>query len=135
MSTTPPARSSWQPKKVGWVSDTSISEKMITNTDVARIAAEAAGVAPPAKSIPLAVSYALAAMGTAKARLRGTDEQFSLASLRLMRAEAPVDSSKARRELGWQPRPVEESIREAAQFWVSLRDAKRKSRQARLRQD
>src|SRR4051812_48274972 len=106
-----------------------VSEKMITNTDVARIAAEAADVAPPARSIPLAISYALAAMGTAKARLRGTDEQFSLASLRLMRAEAPVDSAKAQRELGWQPRPVEDSIREAAQFWVSLRDAKRKSRQ------
>ena len=47
-----------------------------------------------------------------------------------MRAEAPVDSGKARRELGWEPRPVEESIREAARFWVSLRAAKRKSRQA-----
>lgn len=108
-----------------------ISEKMITNAEVARIAAEAAGVPPPGKSIPLPMSYALAAMGTAKARLRGTDEQLSLASLRLMRAEAPVDCSKARRELGWQPRPVEESIREAARFWVGLRDAKRKSKQAR----
>jgi len=63
-----------------------ISEKMITNADVARIAAEAAGV--------------------------------------------PVDCSKAKRELGWQPRPVEESIREAAKFWVGLREAKRKSKQA-----
>jgi dihydroflavonol-4-reductase len=107
-----------------------ISEKMITNAEVARIAADAAGVAPPGRSIPLAVSYALAAMGTAKARLRGTDEQLSLASLRLMRAEAPVDCAKARRELGWRPRPVEESIREAAQFWVKLRNAKRASKQA-----
>lgn len=107
-----------------------ISEKMITNTEVAKIAAEAAGVASPSKSIPLALSYALAAMGTAKARLRGTDEQLSLASLRLMRAEAPVDCSKARRELGWEPGPVEESIRDAARFWVGLRDAKRKSTQA-----
>ncbi|WNG92763.1 NAD-dependent epimerase/dehydratase family protein [Mycobacterium sp. ITM-2016-00318] len=105
-----------------------ISEKMITNAEVARIAAEAAGVAPPARALPLAVSYALAAMGTAKARLRGTDEQLSLASLRLMRAEAPVDCSKARRELGWQPSPVEDSIREAARFWVGLREAKRKSK-------
>ncbi|GFG53709.1 NAD-dependent dehydratase [Mycolicibacterium agri] len=105
-----------------------VSEKMITNAEVVRIAAEAAGVAPPAKAIPLALSYALAAMGTLKARLRGTDEQLSLASLRLMRAEAPVDCAKARRELGWQPRPVEESIREAARFWVGLREAKRKSR-------
>ncbi len=107
-----------------------ISEKMITNAEVARIAAEAAGVPPPTKSIPLAMSYALAAMGSIKSRLRGTDEQLSLASLRLMRAEAPVDCAKARRELGWEPRPVEESIREAARFWVGLREAKRKSKQA-----
>ena len=107
-----------------------ISEKMITNADVARIAAEAAGVPPPGRSLPLAVSYALATMGTVKSRLRGTDEQLSLASLRLMRAEAPVDCAKARRELGWQPRPVEDSIREAARFWVGLREAKRKSKQA-----
>jgi dihydroflavonol-4-reductase len=105
-----------------------ISEKMITNAEVVRIAAEAAGMPAPAKSIPLAMSYALAAMGSAKARLRGTDEQLSLASLRLMRAEAPVDCAKARRELGWEPRPVEESIREAAWFWAGLRDARRKSK-------
>ena len=107
-----------------------ISEKMITNAEVVRIAAEAAGVPPPTKSIPLPVSYAMATMGTAKARLRGTDERLSLDSLRLMRAEAPVDCTQGRRELGWQPRPVEESIREAARFWVGLRDAKRKSKQA-----
>lgn len=102
-----------------------ISDKMITNTEVARIAAEAAGVPPPARSIPLPLSYALAAMGTVTGRLRGTDERLSLNSLRLMRAESPVDHGKAVRELGWNPRPVEESIREAARFWVQLRAAKR----------
>jgi dihydroflavonol-4-reductase len=105
-----------------------ISEKMISNAEVARIAAEAAGVAPPARSMPLPLSYAFAAMGSAKSRLRGTDERMSLESLRLMRAEAPLDHSKAVRELGWTPRPVEESIREAARFWVDLRKAKQASR-------
>jgi dihydroflavonol-4-reductase len=105
-----------------------ISEKMISNADVVRIAAEAAGVPAPTKAIPLPVSYALAAAGSVKAKLRGTDEQLSMGSLRLMRAEAPVDHGKAVRELGWEPRPVEESIREAARFWVGLRDAKRKSK-------
>jgi dihydroflavonol-4-reductase len=105
-----------------------ISEKMISNAEVVRIAADAAGVPAPTKSIPLPVSYALAAAGSVKAKLRGTDEQLSLGSLRLMRAEAPVSHAKAVRELGWEPRPVEESIREAAKFWVSLRDAKRKSK-------
>lgn len=105
-----------------------ISEKMISNAEVARIAALAAGVPPPAKTIPLPVAYALAALGTAKARLRGTDEKLSLGSLRLMRAEGPLDCSKAVQELGWQPRPVEESIREAARFWVGLREAKRQAK-------
>jgi nucleoside-diphosphate-sugar epimerase len=105
-----------------------ISEKMISNADVVRIAADAAGVPAPTKSIPLPVAYALAAAGSIKAKLRGTDELLSLGSLRLMRAEAPVDHSKAVRELGWEPRPVEESIREAAKFWVGLRDAKRNSK-------
>jgi len=105
-----------------------ISERMISNAEVVRIAAEAAGVPAPTKSIPLPVSYALAAAGSVKAKLRGTDEQLSMGSLRLMRAEAPVDHGKAVRELGWQPRPVEESIGEAARFWVGLRDAKRKSK-------
>jgi dihydroflavonol-4-reductase len=105
-----------------------ISEKMITNAEVIRIAAKAAGMPPPTKSIALPVAWALAAVGSAKAKLRGTDEKLSLGSMRLMRAEAPVDHSKAVRELGWQPRPVEESIREAARFWAGLRDAKRKSK-------
>ena len=102
-----------------------VSERMISNAEVVRIAAEAAGVPAPTKTIPLPVSYALAALGTAKARLRGSDERLTLNALRLMRAEAPVDAGKARRELGWQPAPVQESIRAAARWWVDLRAAKR----------
>ncbi|MFV9632669.1 MULTISPECIES: NAD-dependent epimerase/dehydratase family protein [Mycobacterium] len=105
-----------------------ISEKMISNAEVVRIAAEAAGMPVPTKSLPLPVSYAMAALGTAKARVTGKDEKFSLGSLRLMRAEAPVDCSKARHELRWSPRPVEESIQAAARFWAGLRDARRTSK-------
>ncbi len=102
-----------------------ISEKKISNADVVRIAAEAVGVPAPTRTIPLPVAYAMATLGSAKARLRGTDERLNLNALRLMRAEAPVDHSKAVRELGWQPRPVEQSIAAAARFWVGLRAAKR----------
>jgi dihydroflavonol-4-reductase len=101
-----------------------VSEKMISNAEVVRIAATAAGVPAPTKTIPLPLAYAMAAMGSVKSRLRGTDERLNLNALRLMRAEAPVDHSKAVRELGWQPKPVEDSIAEAAQFWTSLRAAK-----------
>ena len=104
-----------------------ISEKTISNAEVVRIAAEAAGVPAPTRKIPLPLAYAMAALGSLKARLRGSDERLTLNALRLMRAEAPVDCTKARRELGWQPRPVEESIREAARWWVQLRAAKRRT--------
>ena len=107
-----------------------ISEKMISNAEVVRIAAEAAGVPAPTRSIPLPMSYAMATLGSVKAKLRGTDEQLSMGSLRLMRAEAPVDCGKAKRELGWEPRPVEESIAEAARFWVGLREARRGAKSA-----
>ena len=102
-----------------------LSDRMISNSEVVRIAAEAAGVRPPRITVPLAVLQAGAAAGTLKGRLLGSDEKLSLKVLRLMRAEAPVDHGKATRELGWQPMPVEESIRAAARWWVQRRTARR----------
>jgi dihydroflavonol-4-reductase len=101
-----------------------VSERMIPLKDVVRIAADEAGVPPPRRSISVPVLYALGALGSLRARIAGKDAELSLKSVRMMRAEADVDSSKAKRELGWQPRPVEESIREAARFWAELKDAK-----------
>ncbi|OBH40231.1 NAD-dependent epimerase/dehydratase family protein [Mycobacterium mantenii] len=100
-----------------------ISERMIALKEVVRIAADEAGVPAPRRSISVPMLYALAALGNLRARLTGKDAELSLASVRMMRAEAPVDHSKAVRELGWQPRPVEESIREAARFWAALKTA------------
>lgn len=103
-----------------------ISERMISNREVIEIAAAEVGVPAPRRSVPVPVLYAMGALGSVKARLRGTDERMTSESVRLMRAEAHVDCGKARRELGWQPRPVEESIREAARFWADIRAARRK---------
>ncbi len=107
-----------------------VSEKMMPLKEVVRIAADGAGVAPPQRSISVPALYALGALGSLRARLTGKDAELSLASVRMMRAEAPVDHTKAVRELGWQPRPVEESIREAARFWAAMRTAKRDNRAA-----
>ncbi|HEX7321659.1 MAG TPA: NAD-dependent epimerase/dehydratase family protein [Mycobacterium sp.] len=105
-----------------------ISERMISSAEVVRIAADEAGVPLPRRSIPVPVLYGLGVLGSCQARLTGKDAELSLTSVRMMRAEAAVDHGKAVRELGWQPRPVEESIREAARFWMKLRDAKRGAR-------
>ncbi|MFV0495139.1 NAD-dependent epimerase/dehydratase family protein [Mycobacterium sp.] len=98
-----------------------ISERMIALTDVVRIAADEAGVVPPKRSIPVPALYALGALGTLRAKVTGRDAELSLTSVRMMRAEAHVDHGRAVRELGWRPRPVEESIREAARFWAAMR--------------
>lgn len=98
-----------------------ISERMISIAEVIRIAADEAGVPPPRRSISVPTLYAFAALGSLKAWLTRTDAELSVTSVRMMRAEAEVHHGKAIRELGWQPRPVEESIREAARFWMGLR--------------
>ena len=101
-----------------------ISERMIALTDVVRIAADEAGVPPPhTRDLGAGALCDWARWARLKARLTGKDAELSLKSVRMMRAEADVDHSKAVRELGWQPRPVEESIREAARFWAALRSA------------
>jgi dihydroflavonol-4-reductase len=104
-----------------------ISERMIPLKEVVKIAADEAGVPAPRRAISVPVLYALGAMGSLRAKLTGKDAELSLESVRMMRAEAPVDHGKATRELGWEPRPVEESIREAARFWAAMLNAKRNS--------
>jgi dihydroflavonol-4-reductase len=116
-----------------------ISEKMMTNPQIVRIAAEEAGAPVPSRSISLPMLYGMAATGGLKARVKGrgreeqksrSQELLTLRSLRLMRAEAELDHSKAVRELGWKPESVEDSIRAAARFWVEMRAAMKKSKAA-----
>lgn len=107
-----------------------ISERMIPLKEVVTIAADEAGVPAPRRSISVPTLYGLGALGSLRARLTGKDAELSMASVRMMRAEAHVDHGKAARELGWEPRPVEDSIREAARFWADLKNAKRNSKAA-----
>src|SRR5271154_7303799 len=107
-----------------------ISERMIPLREVVQIAADEAGVPPPRRSISVPALYGLGALGTLRARLTGKDAELSLASVRMMRAEAPVDSSKAGRELGGERGPGEESLREAARFGAGLKNARHNSKTA-----
>jgi dihydroflavonol-4-reductase len=96
-----------------------ISERMMLLKEVVRIAADEAGVPPPRWSISVPVLYAVGALVSLKVRLTGKDDEYSFASVRLLEAEARLDNRKAIHELHWQPRPVQESIREAARFWMT----------------
>ena len=58
------------------------------------------------------------------ARLRKQDTKLTPLNIRLMHIMTPLDHSKAVRELGWNPSPTPEAIREAARFF---KDTRRKS--------
>jgi dihydroflavonol-4-reductase len=67
----------------------------------------------------MAVLRAGARVNDVLARLLGRDLPFAYAGMRMAELMSPLDHSKAERELGWTPEPVEDSIRKAAVFFAS----------------
>lgn len=94
-----------------------ISDRYLSVRDINGIAAAAVGRRPPRIGIPLPVLKAAARINDVAARLLRRDLPLAYAGIRMAELMSPLDHSKAERELGWTPRPVEESIREAALFF------------------
>lgn len=85
--------------------------------------AAAAGGQPPIKIIPLWVARVAAAVGEAIMKLlRRKDYLISKDAVFLSNVFQAMDNSKARTELHWQPRPLEETVRDAVQ-WFKQRHA------------
>jgi nucleoside-diphosphate-sugar epimerase len=99
-----------------------ISDKYLSTCDVHRIAADAVGVRRPWIKLPLPLLYAGAHVNDVAARLLRRDLQFAVAGVKMAELMSPLDHSKAERELGWKPEPVEESVRRAARFFVTHAD-------------
>ena len=82
-----------------------------------RYAADASGVKPPRFGIPLWAMYVMGCLGDAARIALRRDTVLSSRSVRLMHIWPTLDHRNAERELGWQPEPVHDSIRRAAQFF------------------
>lgn len=95
-----------------------ISDKYLSTREVHEVAADAVGASRPRVKIPMPVLYAAAHANDAASKLLRRDLPFAVVGLRMAQLMSPLDHSKAERELGWQPEPVEESIRRAARFFV-----------------
>lgn len=67
------------------------------------------------------VLYAAARLNDLAARLLRRDLPFAVVGLRMAELMSPLDHSKAQRELGWDPQPVENSVRDAAKFFETQR--------------
>jgi nucleoside-diphosphate-sugar epimerase len=97
-----------------------ISDRYMSTREVHQIAASAVAVRPPRIGVPLPLLYAAAHANDLAARLLRRDLPFALAGIRMADMMSPLDHSKAERELGWKPEPVEDSIRKAARFFKAL---------------
>ncbi len=100
-----------------------ISESHLSIRDLYALAARAGGVAPPNVGIPIPVIKVVGHIGSLVARARGRDSVVTPTSVRLMLIQSPLDHGKASRELGWEPAPIAESIRAAAEFFSARQDA------------
>lgn len=82
----------------------------------------ALGGQPAPVIVPLSVAYAAAWLGeTFLKLLRRKDYFVSMDAVFLSIAFGEMDSSKARRELHWRPRPTDETVRDSI-AWFSERD-------------
>ena len=96
-----------------------ISDRYMSIRELHRIAAAAAGRRPPRIGIPMPVLRAGARVNDLMARLLRRDLPFAYTGMRMAELMSPLDHSKAERELGWKPEPIEDSIRRAAIFFAS----------------
>ena len=96
-----------------------ISDRYLSTRELHEIASRAVGRRPPRIPIPMLVLHTAARLNDLAARLLRRDLPFAYVGIRMAELMSPLDHSKAERELGWTPEPVEQSIRKAARFFAT----------------
>jgi len=96
-----------------------VAERWVDWKELFTLAADVAGVKPPAIHLPRWVMYCMSAITDVWCFIVRKDNKMSVSSLRCATLLPNVDSSKARRELGWIPEPIEKSVREAVEYYQS----------------
>lgn len=98
-----------------------IADRMLRLKTIWTIAVEAAGTRWPVYTMPMWIMYAACWLCEHGSWLLGLETEITVTSLRLSRIVKNFDNSKTRKELHWNPRPVEESIAEAGRWFSSVR--------------
>lgn len=76
------------------------------------------GLPSPKVKLPYAVAYATGMVDTlVTGKMMGREPRVTLDSVRMGRKKMFVSSAKAERDLGWKPRPVDEALRRAADWF------------------
>ncbi len=92
----------------------------LTLKQVLDLLAEVSGLPGPKFKTPYAVAYAFGAVDTALALLRGTVPMAPLDAIKMAKHYMWFSSEKARRELGYAPRPARSALKDAVDwYWAN----------------
>lgn len=83
-----------------------------TIAQLARTCAEVTGVRPPKAKLSLRLARRIAPLAQWGARITGRTHGFTPEAVRTLALRVPFNSARARRELGFQARPLIESVRD-----------------------
>ncbi len=91
----------------------------LTQEEIFRVAAAELGVSPPRKRIGRRLAMLLASAGELRHRLGGKRPSLTREHVSVLAYDRAFDCSKARRELGFSPRPLERGIRDMVKEYRS----------------
>jgi dihydroflavonol-4-reductase len=88
-----------------------LSGTRVSLVELARTWASVTGRPAPRWAVPMGLARLAAPFAPAWARWRGQRPLFSSESLRVLRTQPPASQRKAEAELGYRPRPLDETLR------------------------
>jgi len=94
-----------------------VSERWLPYRELYETAARAAGRRAPRWGIPKSGMRAMGVLGSIAGTVARRYFPLNRTTERLMHLMSPMDHGKAVRELGWRPRSVHDSIRQAVEFF------------------
>jgi len=96
-----------------------LSGERVSVKDLLTLLERVTGVRARARRLPFWLARLAARFAPAYCRLRRAKPRFTSYSLRVLRSNCLMDSSKAARELGYVPRPLAESVRDTIDWFVA----------------
>ncbi len=95
-----------------------ISSRYASIAEILRILGEVTGAATPRLPLPYPAAMAYAWGSELWARMTNTEPQATVAAIQTLTTRRDVVNDKARRELGLNPRPLEETLRDEVQWFL-----------------